>query len=120
MSTSQPVWSGGSGGSKPAGICLAACLRNSLMESARIFRGWQGAAARHSGDYGEEPQRGQPRKRPPTSHANFRDTTLAAATATAQQDVPTRRTDAITATRLSAIMQPGTAIYTNEKTIAQA
>src|SRR3546814_1288336 len=70
------------------------------MESARIFRGWQGAAARHSGDYGEEPQRGQPRKRPPTSHANFRDTTLAAATATAQQDVPQRRTDAITAIRL--------------------
>src|SRR3546814_1032817 len=74
------------------------------MESARIFRGWQGAAARHSGDYGEEPQRGQPRKRPPTSHANFRDTTLAAATATAQQDVPQRRTDAITAIRLDEMM----------------
>src|SRR3546814_11903229 len=84
------------------------------MESARIFRGWQGAAARHSGDYGEEPQRGQPRKRPPTSHTNFRDTTLAAATATAQQDVPQRRTDDITAIRLDEMMLQVIAIQPDE------
>src|SRR3546814_13485891 len=75
---------------------------DTLFPYTTLFR--SGAAARHSGDYGEEPQRGQPRKRPPTSHANFRDTTLAAATATAQQDVPQRRTDAITAIRLDEMM----------------